>query len=231
MSCHFLLDNIEFTKGSTRSIMNKATCPRFSLLILLIGAFSLTLSAQTAQFMSVDEVRPGMKGVGKTVFQGTKVEQFDVELLGVLKNFAPKQDMILARLSGGPIARTGVIAGMSGSPVYVDGKLLGAVAFSFPFATEPIAGIQPIQQMLGLLDQKNNPAPQRIAGGGSIGTGRSGILPAESPTSFIYKQYQKLEEGTPLSQLLLPQSLLSAGPFSTNTGTPSLSRIEPPLFI
>ena len=113
--------------------------------------------------MSVDEVRPGMKGFGKTVFQGTKIEQFDVELLGVLKNFAPKQDMILARLSGGPLARTGVIAGMSGSPVYVDGKLIGAVAFSFPFATEPIAGIQPIQQMLGLLDQKNATPPRQIA--------------------------------------------------------------------
>src|SRR5215468_6138214 len=164
MSSHFLLENIEFKKGSSRSIMNKATSRSFSLLILLISAFSLTLSAQTAQFMSVDEVRPGMKGVGKTVFQGTKVEQFDVELLGVLKNFAPKQDMILARLSGGPLARTGVIAGMSGSPVYIDGKLLGAVAFSFPYATEPIAGIQPIQQMLGLLDSKNSPPQQKIAG-------------------------------------------------------------------
>src|SRR5215475_2462967 len=211
--------------------MNKVTCRSFSLLILLLAGFSLTVYAQTSKFMSVDEVRPGMKGVGRTVFEGTKIDQFDVELLGVLKNYAPKQDMILARLSGGPLAKTGVIAGMSGSPVYVDGKLLGAVAFSFPFATEPIAGIQPIQQMLGLLGQKNNPAPQRIVDGGSIGTLRSGILPAESPTSFIYKQYQKLEEGTPLSQLLLPESLLSAGPFSTSTRTPSLSRIETPLFI
>src|SRR6516225_10835023 len=133
---------------------------------VLIIASTLTVSAQSIQFMSVDEVRPGMKGFGKTVFQGTKIEEFNVELLGVLKNFGPKQDMILARLSGGPLARTGVIAGMSGSPVYIDGKLLGAVAFSFPFATEPIAGIQPIHQMLGLLDQKNNPTPQRIADGG-----------------------------------------------------------------
>src|SRR5262250_1805972 len=182
MSCHFLLENIEFTKGSIRSIMNKVTPRSFSLLILLIGAFSLTLSAQTAQFMSVDEVRPGMKGFGKTVFQGTKVEQFDVELLGVLKNFAPKQDMILARLSGGPLTRTGVIAGMSGSPVYIDGKLLGAVAFSFPYATEPIAGIQPIQQMLGLLDQKNVTPPKQIAQGAGSGSG-SGVLLPESPTA------------------------------------------------
>src|SRR6185295_11445 len=131
-----------------------------SFAVLLLGSFSLTLSAQTNNFMSVDDVRPGMKGFGKTVFQGTQIEQFDVELLGVLKNYAPKQDMVLARLSGGPLARTGVIAGMSGSPVYIDGKLLGAVAFSFPFATEPIAGIQPIQQMLGVLDQRNAPAPR-----------------------------------------------------------------------
>src|SRR5438034_10663479 len=135
---------------------------RFLSLFILVTAFSRTVYAQTSKFMSADEVRPGMKGIGRTVFQGTKIETFDVELLGVLKNFAPKQDMILARLSGGPLARTGVIAGMSGSPVYIDGKLLGAVAFSFPFSTEPIAGIQPIQQMLGLLDQKNAP-PQRIA--------------------------------------------------------------------
>src|SRR5690242_14922418 len=147
--------------------------------LILLGALSLNLSAQNQQFMSTDEVRPGMKGYGKTVFQGTKIEQFDVELLGVLKNYAPKQDMILARLSGGPLAKTGVIAGMSGSPVYVDGKLLGAVAFSFPYATEPIAGIQPIQQMLNLLDQKGAPvsAPRRASSGG---------FPAESPTAFIY---------------------------------------------
>jgi hypothetical protein len=104
------------------------------------------------------------------------------------------------------------------------------VAFAFPFATEPIAGIQPIQQMLGLLDQKNSPAPRRIADG-SIGTGGLGLLPAESPTAFIYKQFQKLEEGTPLSQLLLPQSLLSTSPFSANTGTSSLTRISTPLFV
>ncbi len=191
---------------------------------ILIAAFSLSVPAQSTRFMPVDEVRPGMKGIGKTVFQGTKIEQFDVELLGVLKNFAPKQDMILARLSGGPLARTGVIAGMSGSPVYIDGKLLGAVAFSFPFSTEPIAGIQPIHQMLDLLDGKNaGPVPIRPASSGSL-------PPAESPAAFIYSQYQKLASGTPLHQLMLPQSLLSASPFGT-AASPSLTRIETPLFV
>ena len=60
--------------------------------LILLGAFSLSLSAQSQKFMTVDEIKPGMKGYGKTVFQGTRIEQFDVELLGVLKNYAPKQD-------------------------------------------------------------------------------------------------------------------------------------------
>src|SRR5947199_7358773 len=134
---------------SAQLIMKTITL-RFLILIILIIAFSRTVYAQTSKFMSADEVRPGMKGIGRTVFQGTKIDEFDVELVGVLKNFAPKQDMILARLSGGPLSHTGVIAGMSGSPVYVDGNLLVVVVFSFRFATDPIAGIQPIQQMLSL---------------------------------------------------------------------------------
>src|SRR5215475_4471858 len=188
----FLIENIVFRKGPLRSTMKSRTLHLVSFSLILLAAFSVNLSAQSAKFMSVDDVRPGMKGYGKTVFQGTKIEQFDVELLGVLKNYAPKQDMILARLSGGPLARTGVIAGMSGSPVYVDGKLVGAVAFSFPFATEPIAGIQPIQQMLGLLDQKSAPAQQKIAGNGlegfNGGSGSGGVLLSESPTAFVYNQ-------------------------------------------
>src|SRR5437870_13586718 len=202
MSWHFLLENIVFRKGPTRSTMKITILRVLSFVLLFFLAFSLIVSAQSTTFMSADEVRPGMRGVGKTVFQGTKVEEFNVELLGVLKNFAPKQDMILARLSGGPLSRTGVIAGMSGSPVYVDGKLLGAVAFSFPYSTEPIAGIQPIQQMLSLLDQKNaGPIQPKPAS--------SGGFPAESPTAFIYSQFQKLETVVPLYQLMLPQSLLA----------------------
>src|SRR5499433_3908920 len=211
--------------------MNKTSPCIFFFALLLIAAFSVNLAAQNAKFMSVDEVRPGMKGYGKTVFQGTKIEQFDVELLGVLKNYAPKQDMILSRLSGGPLAKTGVIAGMSGSPVYVDGKLLGAVAFSFPYATEPIAGIQPIQQMLGLLDQTNVAPPKQIAQGPAAGSGNGGVLLSESPTAFVYNQLQKVAAGTPLHQLLLPQSLLSSGSAGTTANAAALTRIQTPLFV
>jgi len=89
-----------------------------------------------------------MHGVGRTVFSGSKIEEFQVEILGVLDNIGPKESLILGRLSGGPIERTGVMQGMSGSPVYIDGKLAGAVAMAFPFAKEPIAGIRPIQDMV-----------------------------------------------------------------------------------
>lgn len=101
-------------------------------------------------YLPLDQVRPGMIGVGRTVFSGTKLEDFKVEVLGVMRNvIGPKRNLILARLEGGPLAKTGVIAGMSGSPVYVDGKLMGAVSYSLgQFSTEPIAGITPIDEMV-----------------------------------------------------------------------------------
>jgi len=89
-----------------------------------------------------------MRGTGRTVFNGNNVEDFNVEILGVLDNIGPKESLILARLSGGPLEHTGVMQGMSGSPVYIDGKLIGAVAMAFPFAKDPIAGIRPIEAML-----------------------------------------------------------------------------------
>src|SRR5215831_9079269 len=169
MNRYFLPENIVVRERRAASTMKIKNLRVFALIVISIACFVITISAQTTPFMSADEVRAGMKGIGRTVFQGTQIEEFNVELLGVLKNFAPKQDMILARLSGGPLAKTGVIAGMSGSPVFVEGKLLGAVAFSFPFATEPIAGIQPIQQMLSLLDQKTaGPVQPRPASSGGF---------------------------------------------------------------
>jgi hypothetical protein len=89
-----------------------------------------------------------MRGIGRTVFHDDRVEDFQVEILGVMENLTPKQSIILARLSGGPLQETGVLQGMSGSPVYIDGKLLGAIALGFPFSKEAIAGIQPIEQMI-----------------------------------------------------------------------------------
>ena len=99
-----------------------------------------------------------MRGTGRTVFAGNQIQEFPVEILGVLDNVGPKQSLILARLSGGPLDHTGVMQGMSGSPVYIDGRLLGAIAMAFPFAKDPIAGIRPIQDMLGV-GSARSPAP------------------------------------------------------------------------
>ena len=99
-------------------------------------------------FFPLKDIRPGLHGVGRTVFSGNRIDEFQVEILGVLENFGPKESLILGRLSGGPLEHTGVMQGMSGSPVYIDGKLAGAIALAFPFSKDPIAGIRPIEEML-----------------------------------------------------------------------------------
>ena len=123
--------------------------------VLVLGRAA---SSNAESFFPLQDVRPGMRGVGRTIFQGNRVEEFQVEILGVLQNLAPKQTIVLAKLSGGPLAETGVMQGMSGSPVYIDGKLLGAIALGFPFSKEPIAGIQPIQQMISDASFSSPPA-------------------------------------------------------------------------
>ena len=121
----------------------------FAAAVLALGVLLATPNAQTTT-LALDDVRPGMVGVGRTVFSGNELEDFKVHVLGVMRNvIGPKRSLILARLEGGPLAKTGVIAGMSGSPVYIDGKLIGAVSYALgQFSTEPIAGITPIAEMV-----------------------------------------------------------------------------------
>src|SRR5262249_49029350 len=111
----------------------------------------LTAAPKAETYWQVDDVRPGMKGKGRTVMKGTRIEEFDAEVLGVLKNTSPGRDLILCRLSGLNLEKTGVIAGMSGSPVYMGGKLLGAVAYACPYGKEPIAGVTPFCKMHGFV--------------------------------------------------------------------------------
>jgi hypothetical protein len=117
-----------------------------------------------AKLMPVSDVKPGMKGYGMSVFQGSKPERFEVEILGTLEGFQnPRQSIIIARLSGPLVERTSVFAGMSGSPVYIDGKLVGAVAYAFPFEKEPIAGIQPIGNMIQVIEEGRKEEPRSTA--------------------------------------------------------------------
>ncbi len=109
----------------------------------------------SAKFMPLSAVKEGMRGTARTVFRGSEPEEFNVEILGILPGgVGPKQDLIVGRLSGGSADRTAVFAGMSGSPVYIDGKLVGAISYSFPFSKEPICGITPIEQMISIFEQK-----------------------------------------------------------------------------
>ena len=119
-------------------------------LLAVVAALALAAATPAApvEILRLEDIRPGMVGVGRTVFEGSRIDEFRVEIIGVLENVAPRQSMILARLQGGPLANTGVIAGMSGSPVYIDGKLVGAIAYGFPFSKETIAGITPIGEMI-----------------------------------------------------------------------------------
>ena len=114
---------------------------------------------------AVDQVKAGMHGVAYTVFEGTKPEAMDVEILGVLRDMAgPKSDVILARLHGAKVEYTGVVAGMSGSPVYIDGKLVGAIAYRIgEFSKEPIAGITPAASMMEINELDKTPSPEMEA--------------------------------------------------------------------
>jgi hypothetical protein len=118
---------------------------------LFIICFSLLTVEGSVSTLPLEQIKAGMKGKGKTVFEKNKIEEFDVEILDVLYNIAPKRNIILAKLKGEIFDKAGVIQGMSGSPVYVGGKLIGAVAYSIgDFAKEAIAGITPIGEMLSI---------------------------------------------------------------------------------
>ena len=138
--------------------MRKTTIQIF--LLSLIICVVLNAVEGSIPILQLDQVKAGMKGKGRSVFQGNRIEEFDVEIIGVLKNVEPKKSIILAKLEGGILEEAGVISGMSGSPVYVDGKLIGAVAYSLgTFVKEPIAGITPIGEMMSISEEsKKGPA-------------------------------------------------------------------------
>jgi hypothetical protein len=142
------------------------------------------------EVMPITDVRRGQKGYGVSVFAGTELQRFEVEILGVIQNQSPGVTYALARLSGQKLEETGIIAGMSGSPVYIDGKLVGAVSFGWPFAKEPIAGITPISAMrdmaggvsLGLVPTPAATAPRDV----------STLLPGKATREALVVELQKL---------------------------------------
>src|ERR1043165_3098199 len=151
--------------------MRKVALP---LLVLGVSLFSSVLLAQTSQpTIPVSDIHAGMRGVAYTVFQGVKPEPMDVEVLGVLHGMnGPKSNIILVRLHGQKAEYTGVVAGMSGSPVYLNGKLAGALAFRIgEFSKEPIAGVTPIAEMLEINAMDRRP-------GNNAGSAKAGVKAA-----------------------------------------------------
>jgi len=155
---------------------------RSAISFTLVCLSSLTLSAvahsATVPVMPEDQLKAGMRGVAYTVFEGVKPEPIEVEILGVLRNMAgPKSDVILARLHGAKVEYTGVVAGMSGSPVYIEGKLVGAIAYRIgEFSKEAIAGITPAATMMEISELDKAP-------GWDLDATKSGAKNAASPTS------------------------------------------------
>ncbi|MDO8836162.1 MAG: SpoIVB peptidase S55 domain-containing protein [Vicinamibacterales bacterium] len=178
------------------------TFRRLSIVAMFWIAWLLGMPA-AERHMDVSAIKPGMVGTGRTVFRGTTLEDFQVHILGVLRNtIAPNRDLILAKLEGGPLKETGVIAGMSGSPVYVDGRLIGAVSYSLgSFTTEPIAGITPIAEML-------DAARATVA--------RRPAVPVSMPAFVTGDTFQRVMAG------------LSAGAPGTFAAVPSDVRVLPP---
>ncbi len=117
---------------------------------LFVGAGGVAAAGEPdpSTYWNVKDLRPGMTGKGRTVMRGTTLEDFDAEILGVMKDVNPGRDMVLCRLKGCNLEHAGIIQGMSGSPIYIDGKLLGAVAYAWEFAKDPIAGVTPFSQMI-----------------------------------------------------------------------------------
>lgn len=145
----------------------------------LLGAAEAP-APDSAEFLPLEEVRPGQRGIGLSVFQGTRPDTFEVEILGILENIGPGRNLILGRARSELLDRTGIVAGMSGSPVYVDGRLVGATAYAWQFATEPIVGITPIEEMFGLVERSEGSEMLGLGPGPEEGL-RLALGPAEEP--------------------------------------------------
>lgn len=131
---------------------------------LVSAALAIAQSVPTPRTISVDELRPGMRGYGLTVFSGTRPERFEVEVVGTLRNFRPRQDLVLIRTTHPILQRANTVGGMSGSPIYVDDKLVGAYAYGWEFGNEPIAGVTPIANMIAELARPRRTPPGMIPG-------------------------------------------------------------------
>ena len=140
---------------------------------MLVAAGARAEALDLKRYMPFAEVQPGMTGVGKTTFEASTIVEFQVKVMAILKNAGPKRNLIIVRCSGAGLEQSGIVAGMSGSPVYIDGRLIGAVAYAFPWCKLAMAGVQPVEQMLRVTDQ----VPW-VRGRAAEGSGALAVAPA-----------------------------------------------------
>jgi hypothetical protein len=167
------------------------------LIVTLLGLLTPAL-ARAEAIMPLDEVRPGMRGYGLTVFRGTTPERFDVEVIDVLHGFRTRQDLILIRMHHPILDHSGTVGGMSGSPIYIEGRLIGALAYGWMFSLDPIAGVTPIETMLEELDRPLRPPPMigsPIPRSLSAARRRAASTPLNGPTPTAYWQGFRGSEG------------------------------------
>jgi hypothetical protein len=183
---------------------------RVSAIVVALGAVfhSVAWSGEPdpKSYWDVGQIRPGMKGVGRTVMVGTKLEEFGAEVLGVMRDVSPGRDMVLCRLTGCNLEHAGIIQGMSGSPIFIDGKLLGAVAFAWEFAKDPIAGVTPFSQMI----QYVRSSDRRIAAESQSHSGAK-FHAARRPASLLIDGMTTLEPGGSFTSSMEPIAVSGGG--------------------
>jgi len=166
--------------------------------------------------MPVSQIHRGMKGYGLTVFEGTRPERFDVEVIDVLKNFRPRQDLILVKTKHPRLEIVKVVAGMSGSPIFLDNKMIGAYAYGWSFGSEPVAGVTPIDNML---EELQRPLPDQIFGWplkpGSKPSAVNGKQAMNDVGRFRGAHYDLKEHAEALAQRQAPGDAVSAKPVAT----------------
>ena len=187
--------------------MQRKLCSRVATAGLL-GLLALGAAEPPAPVMPLSEVEPGLAARGWSVFAGGEPAPFDVEVLGVWRNVAPDTSYIVARLSGQRLEETGVVAGMSGSPVYVGDRLLGAVAFGWPFATEAIAGVTPIEQMRRMATEAAVPARRASAAPATFGD----LLDPPEPHQRLKRELAALRREAEVSSGELLWTSVGLGP-------------------
>lgn len=178
-----------------------------------------------SDLMPLSEVKPGMKGYGLTVFSGTKPERFDVEVISTLRNFRPHQDLVLIKTKHPRLDIAHTVAGMSGSPIYLNGKMIGAYAYGWLYGSEAIAGVTPIQSMMDELDR---PLPKPIAPFGGSPLPSAAVTPAQParPTASLFRgdpmHYDVLAHAKSLGERLAPAIAAPPGTTLARASTPIL---------